>query len=198
LIDIGFLPVDLDVRDYSGIIFTSENGVKAFSRAGHQPHGIAYCVGDRTGTAANDVGFPVISADGNASDLVTVIAARPKTGRLLHFRGEHARGDIAGSLSTAGYDTDEIIAYRQVAVPLSRDARNALGGERIVILPLFSPRSARLFVADAGNVSAPLKIVAMSAAVARAVSGFNSHTLVVAGAPNARAMLETIKRQKDA
>ena len=45
-----------------------------------------------------------------------------------------------------------MIVYDQQAVPLTNEAGALLAGTAPVILPLFSPRSARL-VADAGPVS---------------------------------------------
>ena len=191
LIKIEMLPLRRSMDAYSGLIFTSENGVRALAKTWDGRDLPAYCVGDRTANAARAAGFKALSAGGAADDLVMMIEDAGVAGRLLHVRGEHSRGDIATRLKQK---VDEVVIYRQVAVPLTSESHSVLSGEQTVILPLFSPRTAQLFFKEAGQISAPLKIVVISKAVGNAVSG----ETVVAATPDAVSMVQAIKGRIDA
>lgn len=190
LMRIELLPLGVDLAEYQGLIFTSENGVRACG-ASDMP---AYCVGDRTANAAKAIGMQAVSAGGTADDLVALVVRNAVDGKLLHIRGEHTRGDVAARLRECGQQVDDVVAYRQVAVPLNNQARAALEGEHAVIVPLFSPRTAQLFFKDLGQIKAPLHIIVISEAVGAAVSGDYS----VAKAPNSTAMAQAVIRQLSA
>ena len=197
LIKIEMLPMQESLAHYCGLIFTSENGVRAFAQAYGQHDMSAYCVGERTAQAAHAAGLRAYSANGSADDLVAMVKGADVRGALLHIRGEHSRGDIAGRL---GQQVDEVVAYRQVSVPLSEEAREILAGEHKVILPLFSPRTAQLFFTQDLQINASLQVVAISNAVNEAILGTNlakSIDIFIAETPDAEAMLRTIKRRID-
>ncbi len=187
-------PLDVDLTGYRGLVFTSENGVLACPDCTLP----AYCVGDRTAQAARAAEMRAVSARGSADDLVRLIADRAVEGPLLHIRGEHARGNVAGKLRSLGLRLDEVVGYRQVAQPLNEQSRKLLGGESIVILPLFSPRTARLFVADLGRVNAQVRVVAISEAVKEALSGSGFDDITVSATPDAKGMIAAIQGRIDA
>jgi uroporphyrinogen-III synthase len=187
-------PLDVDMTGYRGLVFTSENGVRA-CRDCTLP---AYCVGDRTAQAARAAGMRAVSAKGSADDLVRLIADQAIEGPLLHVRGEHARGDVAGKLRMLGLRLDEVVGYRQVARSLNEQARKLLGGESIVILPLFSPRTARLFVADVGRIGAHVRVVAISKAVKEALLGSVFDDITISETPDAKGMIAAIQGRIDA
>ncbi len=197
LIEIEVLPTQVSLAQYCGLIFTSENGVQAFTRVYGQHDMPAYCVGDRTAKAASAAGLRAFSANGTADDLVAMVKGVDANGALLHVRGEHSRGDIAGRLSQ---QVDEVMAYRQVPVPLSVKAREVLEGEHEVILPLFSPRTAQLFFKHGLQIKAPVRVVAISNAVNEVILETNlaeNITISIARKPDAVAMLQAIKGRID-
>lgn len=158
MLDIVPLPTG-QVPDGSGLIFTSENGVTASGVTDAR----AFVVGRRAAEAARRAGLKVDLVAEDSEDLVARLKAAPPNLPLLHLRGAHARGDIARRLGA----TDRVV-YRQDRVPLSGAARALLEGNGPLILPLFSPRSAKLLADQAGRPVAPCRIVALSAAVAAA------------------------------
>ncbi len=197
LIEIEMLPMQGSLAQYCGLIFTSENGVRAFAQAYGQRDMPAYCVGERTAKAARAAGLRALSANGSADDLVAMVMDAGVEGALLHVRGEHSRGDIAGRL---GEQIDEVVAYRQVSVPLSEKAREILAGKHAVILPLFSPRTAQLFFRHDLQIKAPVQVVAISNAVNEAILDTNpveSIDILIAEKPDAAAMLRAIKGRID-
>jgi uroporphyrinogen-III synthase len=176
---------------FAGVIFTSATGVLAAGAWPDLPRR-AWCVGDRTAAEARKSGFDARSAGGDAAALVAAIRADPPQGRLLHLRGEDARGDIAATLTADGIATDEVIVYRQVPQPVTAAALALLQGDGPVILPLFSPRSATLFVQAAGVVRAPLHLVAISREVP--ATELPHASLTVAGQPDGPGMLDAVGR----
>lgn len=191
-IEVLAMPV-LDAR-YRGLIFTSENGVLAYSKSNTGANMPAYCVGARTAKAARKLGLDARSANGSADDLIQMIQMIQDHGPLLHIRGEHARGNISERLGAA---VSEMVGYRQTALPLSEAATEVLAGQKMVILPVFSPRTAQLLCDTNKNIVAPIMVVAISAAVKEAVlgSGLTARMdICVSNTPDAEGMLQAIQR----
>ncbi|MFN4157230.1 MAG: uroporphyrinogen-III synthase [Gemmobacter sp.] len=185
-----FLRPDLPAGPFDAVIFTSETGVAAARAAGWALPGLAVCVGDRTAAAATEAGFAARSAGGDAEALVAMLRAGSGAGRLLHLRAAEARGDVAARLTAAGFPTDEAAVYDQRPAPLSEAARALLAGDRAVVVPLFSPRSAALLAVAARGCPAPLWVAAFSPAVA---AGIAAARMVVAARPEAIALLEALE-----
>ncbi|SIS51382.1 uroporphyrinogen-III synthase [Roseivivax lentus] len=192
LIEISFLPHVPRMDRYQGLIFTSANGVAAYRAAGGPFRETCFTVGDATAAAARDAGLHPISADGAASDLIALIAEAKPAAPLLHLRGEHSRGAVAETLSSAGIETDSAVLYTQNLVPLSAEARGFLAGAVPVVAPFFSPRTARAF-AEHGPFDAPLYLAAMSEAVADPLAGLGARALERAAHPNGTALRRTVK-----
>jgi uroporphyrinogen-III synthase len=177
---------------FSGVIFTSTAGVEATLHLGRDLPQLAWCVGRKTAERAAAAGFRARSTDGDADAMVAAILADPPPGRLLHLRGEDARGEVAERLISAGIETVSLTVYRQEAQPLSPDAVAILAADGPVILPLFSPRSAALFrAALPPKTRAMLLLAAMSAAVADEARAIPHRALEIASHPTAEAMLHT-------
>lgn len=172
------------------LILTSAHALPALAH--HASGQTCYCVGPGTAAAAQRAGLRAIDGGGTAEHLLKRLIADRPGGKLLYLRGEHVAADLAESLERAGIVTDEMIVYRQIATPLSDAAQTLLSGDTPVIAPLFSARSARLFL-DAAPASAALKIAAISPAVAAEVPTGRAQTITIATAPTADAMLDTIE-----
>jgi uroporphyrinogen-III synthase len=187
-----FLPADLDPDRYGGVIFTSETGVEALVRNCGAPRIPAWCVGERTAEAARRSGFAVRVGCGNAETLAeAIIASRPQ-GRLLSVRGVHQAADIRTRLESSNLDTEEAILYDQVEQPPTAEARACLKRADPLLLPLFSPRSARLVGRVLPQPHAPLLVAAMSGAVAAEARSLAPASLEVASAPTSDAMLDAL------
>lgn len=181
---VGAIP---ELSGYGAVVLSSRHAVRTLQDAGARCSGPAYVVGDATAEAARSAGFDVMSAGRDAEALVAMIRRDAPQGPLVHLRGTHSRGDIAGQLSAGGIPTDEAVIYDQPALPLSQEAQEALQGPVPVIAPLFSPRTARLLAGH--TVRAPLSVAAMSESVAKAVASLHIMELKIAQRPDAPAML---------
>lgn len=181
----------------ASLIFTSETGVESFVRHPARPKDLpllAYCVGDRTAQTAQRVGLKAISANGDAASLVARIR-QDKTARpLLHICGAQTRGDIARHLSDAGYDVATLVLYEQEQQQITAAAKTLLLGENPVMVPLFSPRSAALFLAQLSQVgaNAPLFFSALSDAVAEPLVQRGRLAHCIAAKPTAEALIDAM------
>lgn len=167
------------LRSAPGLVFTSAHAVAA---AGPGRGRLALCVGGRTAAAARAAGFDARAGNGFAESLLPLIDAAPVA--LIHPHGRH----LARALPVPG-----MIVYDQKEQPLTDAARAALAGEAPVVLPLFSPRSARLAADAARGARAPLWPVAISPAAMAAWHG-PSAGRGVAETPDAPAMAAAILR----
>ncbi len=198
LIEIVPRALAVDPSPAQALIFTSENGVAGFAGAETRRHWPVWCVGTRTAAAARSVGFAQITtAGGDAEALVAeILTARP-AGPLLHLRGQHAAGDIAGWLTAAGLPTTEAVIYDQQARELSAEARALLADPAAeVLLPLFSPRSTVLLAEAAAGAAARLHPVAISPAAAEVWNGSAAgagRPARIAATPDARAMIAELQ-----
>ncbi|MBK1634851.1 uroporphyrinogen-III synthase [Rhodovulum adriaticum] len=180
----------ISLAGVGGVMFTSENGVAGLARVTQDRSPHAYCVGDRTASAARAEGFSARSAHGTAEELVKVVAADPPGGRLLHLRGEHARGNIAAALRERGFDADERVVYDQRPLDFDPAVKQAVADAPLTYLPLFSPRSAALVAKQLQGCPGKLAIVSMSAAVTAAWDGPEPAAFVQASYPDGPAMLD--------
>jgi len=187
-LDLPPLPPD------AALVFTSENGVRAYADAGAAAGQFAYCVGDRTRQAARDVGLQAVSAGGAANDLIALIRSHPPTGPLVHLHGRHVRGELVELLRQHGIVISGHAVYDQVALPLAAAARGALLSGQEVSVPLFSPRSAKLFAKALpdGSICRP---VCISTATRAALPAPIANRASVAEAPTGAAMLNAVTRQ---
>ena len=179
---------------FDAVIFTSSAGVAAAKELQPLLPKKAWCVGAKTARQATAAGWEAITGGGDADALVRAILTAQPRGRLLHLRGEDTRGAVAERLSSAGLETESLIVYRQVPQPLTREASELLQSSGVVIVPLFSPRSAQLFAeALPTGHAATLWLVGMSPAVADAAAGIDA-PVAVAERPDTVAMLAAIGR----
>jgi len=150
------------------LIFTSANGVCHASDQTDLTGFHAVAVGEATGRAARLAGLSCTVADGHVDAVLALFGGRDVGAPLLHLRGAHATGDLVARLRRAGHRADELVVYDQIARPLTARALACLSGQNPVIVPLFSPRSARLLAEATQGATAPLHPIAISSATAQA------------------------------
>lgn len=140
--------VDLGAPPWSGVLLTSANGARALAahpRRGEMLALPVLAVGRASADVARGAGFAdVISADGDADDLVRLAAGRFAGARspLLYPAGEDRSRDLAGALSAQGIGVHTVVAYRAVAAnEFSAEVRAALTQSRVDGVLHFSRRS---------------------------------------------------------
>ena len=187
------LPVTAPLGDFSAVILTSQHAAVIATGLGFPLPKQAFCVGDRTAESARQAGFTATSLGGDAAGLISGLQDIRPAGRLLHLHGVETRGAVAQNLTQAGIETVSLPIYDQVALALSAAARQALDSQQQVVLPLFSPRTARI-IAEQGPFHASVCVVAVSRAVADAAQSLNPYRLEIAESPDAAGMQSALRR----
>jgi uroporphyrinogen-III synthase len=185
---------------WDALALTSVNGVRAL--AGHPRLASLlltplYAVGSRTADAAFALGFDnVISADGDARDLVRVMKTHFRSGaRVLYLAGEERSADLVGELAASRVVVETKVAYRAApAAPFPGDVREALAAGRLDGVLHFSRRTAAAYVAcaAAGGLSdralAPVQYC-LSRQVAEPLASAGAGHLAVAREPTEDALI---------
>jgi len=174
------------------VLFTSANGVRAYTGASRRFELPAFCVGDASAAAARIAGFrTVFSADGDISDLAALVGGRlaPHHGALLHAAGADTAGDPAGELDRQGFTLRRVILYRAIAAEVFPSGiETALRQSEIAMAVFFSPRAAATFVrlareASIGEHCETMTALALSPNVAAALTGVPWRATIAAAAP---------------
>ena len=198
-----FFPVeiDADLARAQAVLFTSRNGVRAFSRVSDRRDVPVFAVGDSTASLARDNGFSAVeSAGGDSADLARHVTEKldPSGGALLHIAGETVAGDLSGRLSDDGFDVVRRTLYAAKPIQgLTAETAATLRNGEVDCVLFFSPRTARTFVdvvAAAGLTDACRDFVAvcLSAAVAKELQAGDWKAVRTAAAPTSDSLLRTM------
>ena len=193
ILEIRPLNVAVDTENTQGLIFTSANSVNAAASLGVKRDLPAYCVGSATTGTAKGAGWDATLAGATAEELVAYLLKHRPASPLMHLRGEHSRGNVAGRLTESGLTVREQVVYQQRLLPLTSKATAAANGDRPVIAPLFSPRTARQF-AEIWTGSAPLWLAAISEATAEPLYSLAYERLKIAKEPTPKKMRKAVKK----
>lgn len=196
----AIVPVDepLDLDGAAGLVFTSANGVAQFAARSRRRDLLAYCVGDMTAAAARAEGMSARSADGDVAALAEQILGEPRpAGPLVHIRGRHAAGDLAGRLTAVGVAVRPAEIYDQVPAPIAGAPARLLASGAADVVALFSPRSAGLFARQAveeGWNLAGTVTVALSVAADSELSPLRLAARRVAARPTREGMIAALRQ----
>ncbi|ADM08680.1 hypothetical protein PB2503_03017 [Parvularcula bermudensis HTCC2503] len=184
------------------LVFTSRNGVRAWSATGGALTAPAYAVGTATAEAASEIGLTVADIGGGDVDtLLPVLMAAPATG-FLHIRGRHSRGQLVERLAATGRPARGIPLYEAKAAtvlpaPLLDALRAGETPHGPCRIALFSPRTAtillRLLDDCLGRISVPAQIFCLSPAVAAALDKDRFAQVVIASEPTLPAFIDSLR-----
>ena len=165
------------------LVFTSVHGVEGYARLNGDKLP-AYCVGEKTAKAARAMGCEVVAVKQSSAELETILV-EDSANCLLHVRGAHVAGQLAQQIE----NLVEVVVYDQPAQVLTKEAVEALSGESPVVLPLFSPRSARE-VGKKIEPTVPLFAAFMSDSVKEQFAGVQLEQSRIVPTASGSAMLE--------
>lgn len=184
LIEIVGTGIHPDLDRACTIVVTSGNAVRILGQG--LEGRVVVTVGSATADLAQSHGARVLAVAETVQDLLS--KAETLIAPVLVCRGVHARVDLSAELNVRGIEARDSTIYDQVAIPLSNDARNALLADRVLVAPVFSPRSARLLSIEPRR--APLIVPAISQAAAENWEG--DADIRIARAPSAAAMADLV------
>jgi uroporphyrinogen-III synthase len=158
-----------------------------------------FAVGQRSAEAGRQAGFrDVVSADGDARDLVRLIATRVTGGGapLLYLAGEDRAADLLGDLSARGIAAEMRVVYRGVTVSFPPELTKALEAREVDAVLHFSRRSADNYVVGAkrAGIAGPalaVRHLCLSAQVAEALA--EAGRIAIAARPDEAALIELLQ-----
>lgn len=192
LIRIAPIVDQIPLGNTGALIFTSTNTVELASALIPDRVLPVYCVGRATTKAAKDAGWAALFAGENADKLIETLTATRPNRPMLHLCGTHTRGAIPQRLTAAGIRTTSLALYDQITESLKEPAVEVLNGPFPVIVPLFSPRTARQFASQRVTL-APIWLAALSKEVAKPLELINYQELLVCNHPDSAAMSHCVE-----
>lgn len=199
MLDLVPLPhAPIEFEDVKGVLLTSRGAAHALAAATQSRDFALYAVGDATAGVARRLGFiNVTSAGGDAAALAKLVETTvdPAKGPLLHVRGTHTAGDLAGGLAASGFTVREAVLYdAKPAAQLSTICAAALRSGELDGALFFSPRSAETFVnltrmAGLEAAAGRLDAYCFSDAVAKAAANVGWRRVVVSPSPDLETMI---------
>jgi len=208
---------DADAGDgpWAGVIITSANAARAIASHPRRAELVKlplFAVGRRSAEAARAAGFgEVTSADGDARDLVRLVAGRipdfagaqsglRATGAsLLYLAGEDRAVDLAAELAAHNVPVRTVAVYRTVkAAALPPPLRAALAAGQLDGVLHFSRRSAEAFVACASFAAVLDRALALphyclSPQVAEPLAAAGATRIAIAPRPDEAALLDLMR-----
>lgn len=186
----------IDLRGVAALAFSSANGVRAFADLEASRTLKVFAVGAGTAAAAKAAGFrDVLSADGDVHALAQRIAARKSElkGAVLHPGAAEPAGDLVGDLIAAGVEARGVALYDSVETLPDEDFFAGLAELDVALA--HSPKAAK---ALAGVLrrrdAAHLRVLCLSAAVAKPLARAKVREVVRAPFPIEAALLNLIGR----
>lgn len=195
--------IENEVSLAQAILFTSRNGVRAFSRLSPRRDVAVLAVGDSTAALARDNGFVnVESAQGDSGDLARLTIERldPADGLLFHAAGATVAGDLTDALNKAGFKSVRRTLYEAKAEDaLDDETATALRDRTLDYVLFFSPRTGRIFAelvekAGLAKTCDSLTAICLSEAVASEIAGLSWRETVIAQLPTTAALLAVITK----
>lgn len=187
----------LDLSGVTDIIFTSANGVTAFSVREARRDLAAWCVGPATASAARSAGFSAVhQSRGNSDDLADLIlAAKPSSSAcFLHVANADAAGGLVRRLQAAGLAIHFAPLYATRPAPdWLAAAKRALFAPQGAILLVHSGKAAEAVRASlAGQTLKGVILVAMSSRAAAPLRRCGARAILIARTPDEYGLFEAL------
>ncbi len=193
LIEIRHLRPATDISRYRTLVFTSANAVQGFAVLTENRNFDCFVVGPNTAEAALHDGFKPHEGPGTAQELAQDLLRIQPPEPILYVRGTHVAFDLSAHMRRHAAEIEDVVVYEQVAKSLSNKAASEMKEASSLIVPLFSPRTARIF-SDQCKTDARLFIGAMSKSVADHITSLKLTKLTIADKPTSCSMVDVTER----
>ena len=193
-----FDDVQLDTDGVQALLFSSANGVRAFSDISLNRRVPVYTVGEASAAVARDMGFRrVHAAGGDVLALAQLVSAalKPEDGILMHVSGTVVARELKDLLQKDGFNVFRVRLYEsEPATCLSASTITSFSKGELEGVLFYSPRTAQIFadlIIENRLVEACRRIRALclSEAVAEVADSLPWRSVKVASAPDQAAML---------
>lgn len=197
MMEIIRLPVILpDLAKFSGLAFTSANGVRAFAGISKNRNLAVYAVGEATAGEAKRAEFKNVIDCGGTIEAMNDYLAKNKIANILHLSGSH----VSGAILSGSTPATRIALYEgRAATSLSSSLIDSLKQGKITKILFYSPRTAKIFSGlvkkreMAANIEHCMALC-LSDSVVNSLSDLPWKRIDVAAAPEGRHMLALLDK----
>lgn len=168
LLEIEFTKNLILPKNYNTFIFTSSYAVRAIKNVKISKQVSAFCVGNKTSTEAEKLGFDVYNANGDSKDLLNLIKKKLilKKSKILYLRGKNITMDLKKELEKVGFNVDQYIVYTQKELKLNNEILNKIHNGKINSAAFFSSNSVKSFKKSVQNIPKDFFIFCLSTSIA--------------------------------
>lgn len=188
------LIVNIDVNEFDGIIFTSENAVRAFKKLAISTKKDIFCVGRQTAKCAQRIGLSVAQTEKDTTDLIGFLFKNKIQARLLYLCGDNISVDLTKALSTSSIRVSSKVIYEQAPMKLTREAIKILSQENPLLIPIFSERSGHLLSKQfTKKMISPRIAVCLSHQIANNIAQYEYDKVLTSQNPDVDSLIALIK-----
>lgn len=187
--------VDQAVPENAILIFTSQNGVRAFCEAHSDLREIrrdcpVITVGDATAALAKEMGFKNVRSAGGVSDDIAPLISRAldKDALYIHISGRHVRGAVTQEIRGLGLRAQRRIYYGSSAVQTLPD----IDIDKIDVAVFFSPMAAQTLARLAPG-TAHMSALSISGAADEALGMLVFKERYIAKAPTLESLIAALR-----
>lgn len=177
------------------LIFTSQNGVKAFCSLTNRRDWSVYTVGDSTAKCAEKHGFKkVVSAKGDVDALGSLLIRthQPTNARFYYASAQDVSGDLVAVLQSKNFPVERAIIYETHALSRVPEdmAKLIAEGARLIVM-LYSAKAAQIF-AGLGMHTERIETISISPQVDKNLDGLTIGSRYIAEKPTHASMIKQL------
>ena len=192
LVIVPRVDVRIETLPYQAAVATSANAIRSLTGHVEVKSLRILTVGPQSLSAARQAGFTHAEAHGgDVNGLARHMRQTMRTGDgpIVYLSGAETSGDLAGQLTTAGFDWRRVVLYDAVAATGLGQAATALTSADAVML--YSPRTARIWCGLVAEAAAPHYLCLSGNVAVVLPATWKSH---IAAAPEESAMLALLEQ----
>lgn len=168
LLEIEFKKKLSPLTKYNIFIFTSSYAVKAIKNIKTLKKKYAFCVGSKTTSEAEKLGFIVFNAKGNSKDLLSLIKKESilKNSKILYVRGKNITMNFKEELKKMNFNIDQEIVYRQKELKIKKEIFYKIQNGNINSVAFFSSNAVKSFYKSVRKLPSNFTIFCFSESIA--------------------------------
>ena len=194
ILEIKSFRVKINLSFFDGIIFTSENGVKAFTNLNKKTDKKIYCVGAYTSEIARKSGLIVAHTEKDVGDLKTWLIENDSERKLLYLCGQNISNNLEVAFEGSKTTVVSQIIYDQLSRKLSPSAIQFLSGVIPVLIPIFSVRSYEILSQQFKSTMSSSRIaICLSEAIANKIKDDEFEKVLISAQPDLESLIKVVR-----
>lgn len=194
ILEIKSFRVNINLSFFDGIIFTSENGVKAFTNLNKKTDKKIYCVGAYTSEIARKSGLIVAHTEKDVGDLKTWLIENDSERKLLYLCGQNISNNLEVAFEGSKTTVVSQIIYDQLSRKLSPSAIQFLSGVIPVLIPIFSERSYEILSQQFKSTMSSSRIaICLSEAIANKIKDDEFEKVLISAQPDLESLIKVVR-----